>query len=181
MLPELWRSHAVCVLNPKNRRIGRITDIRVPRVWGFDYRGVWTQSLGNGCRVRSRQLKQRPDGFIGAERTKAGTVNALVVAYYKSPDFKNLEDSTKDHRRRIIERFRSEHGDKPLKGLRREHIKQIMAAKAATPEAANNLIKIPRVMLNYAVELDMIESNPATDIKRYKSRGDGFHHAAPCG
>ncbi|MFZ2078604.1 MAG: hypothetical protein WAV38_18500 [Xanthobacteraceae bacterium] len=56
-----------------------------------------------------------------------------------------------------------------------------MAAKAATPEAANNLIKILRVMLNYAVELDMIESNPATDIKRYKSRGDGFHHAAPCG
>jgi len=60
------------------------------------------------------------------------------------------------------------------KGLRREHIKQIMAAKAATPEAANNLIKILRVMLNYAVELDMIESNPATDIKRYKSRGDGI-------
>jgi hypothetical protein len=23
MLPELWRSHAVCALNPKNRRIGR--------------------------------------------------------------------------------------------------------------------------------------------------------------
>jgi hypothetical protein len=40
MLPELWRSHAVCALNPKNRRIGRITDIRVPRVWGFDHRGV---------------------------------------------------------------------------------------------------------------------------------------------
>jgi integrase len=112
---------------------------------------------------------------IGAERTKPGTVNALVVAYYKSPDFKNLEDSTQAHRRRIIERFRSEHGDKLIRGLRREHIKLIMANKAATPEAANNLIKILRVMLNYAVDLDMIESNPATDIKRYKSRGDGFH------
>ncbi len=97
------------------------------------------------------------------------------MAYYASPDFKNLEDSTKDHRRRIIERFRSEHGDKPLRGLRREHIKQIMADKAETPEAANNLIKILRVMLNYAVDLGMIESNPAIEIKRYKSRGDGFH------
>jgi integrase len=111
---------------------------------------------------------------IGAGRTKPGTVNALVVAYYKSPDFKNLETSTKDHRQRIIERFRSDHGDKPLNGLKREHIKQIMAAKADTPEAANNLIKILRVMLNYAIEIGMIESNPATDIKRYKS-GDGFH------
>jgi hypothetical protein len=39
-----------------------------------------------------------PSGTIGADRTKPGTVNALAVAYYKSPDFKNLEDSTKDHR-----------------------------------------------------------------------------------
>jgi hypothetical protein len=38
-----------------------------------------------------------------------------------------------------------------------------------------NLIKLLRVMLNYAVDLGMIESNPATGIKRIKSRGDGFH------
>jgi integrase len=116
-----------------------------------------------------------PSGTIGVDRTKPGTVNALAVAYYKSPDFKNLEDSTKNHRRRIIDKFRVEHGDKPLRGLRREHVKQIMAAKVETPEAANNLVKILRVMLNYAVELGMIESNPATDIERYKNRGDGFH------
>ena len=112
---------------------------------------------------------------IGIERTKPGTVNALAVAYYQSPDFRSLADSTKDHRRRIIDRFRSRHGGKPLKGLRREHIVQIMADKAETPEAANNLIKLLRVMLNYAVDLGMIESNPATSIKRYKNRGVGFH------
>ena len=52
---------------------------------------------------------------------------------------------------------------------------QIMADAAETPEAANNLIKLLRVMLNYAVDLGMIESNPATGIKRYKNRGVGFH------
>ena len=56
---------------------------------------------------------------IGIGRTKPGTVNALAVAYYQSPDFRSLADSTKDHRRRIIDKFRAKHGDKPLNGLRR--------------------------------------------------------------
>jgi len=121
-------------------------------------------------------LDQLPKpAIVGAGRTKAGTVNALAAAYYQSPDFRSLADSTKDHRRRIIDQFRSKHGSKPLKGLRREHIVQIMADKAETPEAANNLVKLLRVMLNYAVDLGMIESNPATGIKRYKNRGVGFH------
>jgi integrase len=73
------------------------------------------------------------------------------------------------------------HGDKPLKGLRREHIERIMADRAETPEgaktpeAANNLIKLLRVMLNHGVALGMIENNPAIGIKRIKNRGDGFH------
>jgi len=117
----------------------------------------------------------KPNANIGGNRTKPGSVNALAVAYYQSPDFRSLADSTKGHRRRIIDKFRSKNGDKPLKGLRREHIVQIMADAAETPEAANNLIKLLRVMLNYAVDLGMIESNPATGIKRYKNRGVGFH------
>jgi hypothetical protein len=65
-------------------------------------------------------LDQLPKlAIVGAGRTKAGTVNALAAAYYQSPDFRSLADSTKDHRRRIIDKFRCKHGDKPLKGLRR--------------------------------------------------------------
>jgi integrase len=124
---------------------------------------------------------QAQTGSVGIARTTPGTVNALAVAYYQSPDFRSLADSTKDHRRRIIDKFRSAHGDKPLKGLRREHIVQIMADKAETPEAktppeaANNLIKLLRVMLNHGVALGMIENNPAIGVKRIKNRGDGFH------
>jgi hypothetical protein len=44
----------------------------------------------------------------------------------------------------VIERFRAEHGTKPLRGLHREHIKKILAAKAATPESSNHFLKILR-------------------------------------
>jgi integrase len=113
---------------------------------------------------------------IGSERTMPGTVNALCAAYYKSADFYSLKASTQAHRRRIIERFRAEYGDLYLKGLKRHHIEDIIAAKAKdTPEAANNLVKILRVMLNYAVTLNMIPNNPITGMRRYKSHGTGHH------
>jgi len=116
-----------------------------------------------------------PVAIVGADRTRPGTIDALAVAYYRSPGFRNLAASTKDHRRRIIDKFRSKYGDLLLKGLRHVNVQQIMANKAATPHAANNLIKLLRVMLNHAVDLGMIDTNPAIGVKPYKSRGDGFH------
>jgi integrase len=112
---------------------------------------------------------------IGAQRTKPGSINALCVSYYRSPEFRDLKPSTQTMRRNIIEKFRLAHGDKPLKGLGVAHIKDIIGAKAATPEAANNLLKVLRVILSYAVSVGMIASNPATGVRKYRSRSEGFH------
>jgi integrase len=114
-------------------------------------------------------------GNIGAERTKPGSFNALCVSYYRSPEFRGLKPSTQAVRRNIIERFRNEHGDKPVARLGRAHMKEIIGAKAGTPEAANNLLKVLRVVLSYAVSIDMISSNAALGIKRYRTTGEGFH------
>jgi integrase len=113
---------------------------------------------------------------IGVERTKAGSFNALVVSYYRFPEFRGLKASTQSVRRNIIERFGNEHGDKPISRLARSHIKEIIGAKANTPEAANNLLKVLRLLLNYAVSIDMISSNPTIGIKKYRSaNADGIH------
>ncbi|MGC2825114.1 MAG: tyrosine-type recombinase/integrase [Pseudolabrys sp.] len=112
---------------------------------------------------------------IGASRTIAGSFDSLCISYYKSPEFRGLRESTQAVRRNIIERFRAEHGTKPLKGLHRKHIQQIIGDKAQTPEAANNLLKVLRVVLNYAVSIDMMSNNPAASVKMYKNRSDGFH------
>jgi integrase len=112
---------------------------------------------------------------VGAGRTIPGSFDALCVSYYRSPEFRGLEASTQKVRRYIIERFRSEHGKKPVPRLGRAHIKDIIGAKASTPQAANNLLKVLRVLLNHAVDIDMIASNPAFGVKRYRSHGEGFH------
>jgi integrase len=116
-----------------------------------------------------------PTSTIGASRTLPGSVNALIVSYYGSPNFRGLKASTAAVRRNIIERFRSEHGSKPVARLERKHIKDIIGAKNNTPQAANNLLKVMRLLLNYAVEIGMIMRNPALGVKGYASRGEGFH------
>lgn len=114
-------------------------------------------------------------GNIGARRTKPGSFDALVVSYYRSPDFLRLAPSTQVTRRNILESFRKVHGFKPIKLLRREHISEIIGAKANVPEAANLLLKVLRIVLAYAVDQGLIENNPAVNVKKYKSKGDGHH------
>ena len=54
------------------------------------------------------------------------------------------------------------------RGLRRAHVKDIIGAKAATPEAANHLLKVLRIILAYAVDQGMIANNPAVGVKKYQ-------------
>ncbi len=45
---------------------------------------------------------------------------------------------------------------------------KIIGDKADTPEAANNLLKVLRVLLAYAVDANMIDHNPAIGIKKFR-------------
>ena len=110
----------------------------------------------------------------GVARTKHGSVSALVVRYYRSPDFLRLKPTTQVVRRRIIEHFRHAYGDLPVNRLTRAHARDIIGAKVNTPHAANGLLKVLRILHEYAVNIEMIEHNPFIGVKRYKGKGGGF-------
>lgn len=79
-------------------------------------------------------------------------------------------------RRNILERFRAEHGHRLLKDLQPVHIRAVIGSKVNTPEAANNLLKTLRVLLNYGVAIGMAMSNPSAGVKTYRSRNaEGYH------
>src|SRR5262249_14307360 len=134
----------------------------------------WSEDFMRQYAAALEGVKARAEN-IGAVRTIPGSFDALCVSYYRSPDFQGLKASTQRARRNVIERFRNEHGTKPVSRLGRAHIKDIIGAKANTPEAANNLRKVLRVVLNHAIEIGMMASNPAIGVKRYRSHGDGVH------
>ena len=127
------------------------------------------------ARYEAAQKHQRLEGQIGRNRTRPGSINALVVAFYASPGFRNLSASTRRTYSGIIDRFRQAHGDKRVAHMERRHILEIMADKADTPAAANELLRILRLLMDHAVALEIRHDNPTAGVKRYTLAVGGFH------
>jgi integrase len=118
---------------------------------------------------------QLPRPPIGASRTKAGSISALIVSYWASPKFLALAPARQQTYRLILEKFRTEHGDKPLALLTRQHINAILAQKVTTPAAANHWLRLIKVLMAFAVEEEWRADNPAMTVTPIKTRSDGFH------
>jgi integrase len=112
---------------------------------------------------------------IGSARTKPGTVRALAVSYFNSPDFRSLRPSSQAIYRGIVDRFCIQYGDNRIANLNREHIVKLMAARAGRPVAANNLRKVLRAMMKHAVEIGLRADDPTRDVRPIRVKSDGFH------
>jgi integrase len=86
-----------------------------------------------------------------------------------------LADGTKTSYRGIIEPLREKHGTKRVSHLERRHVIALLAKKAETPNAANNLRKRLRQLLDHAIDLGWITHNPAKTVKPYKVPSGGHH------
>lgn len=74
-----------------------------------------------------------------------------------------------------MERFREEHGEKPIKLLKREHIRSIIAKRANTPAAANNLLRMLRILMRFAISENWRDDDPTIGVRGFRNRTDGFH------
>ncbi len=112
---------------------------------------------------------------IGAERARPGTISALIMAYYRSAQFKNLSPVSQKNYRGILERFRRKKGNKPVARLERRHVAQMMGEMAVTPSAANTFLKRLRTLMRFAIEIGLRNDDPTRYIKPYKIRSGGYH------
>jgi integrase len=105
---------------------------------------------------------------IGAARTKLGSVDAALVAYYRSADFcDGLAASTQGWRRRCLEKFRANYGDLSLRKIERRHVQQYMASIAAAG-AQRNMGQALNHFFEYCVSTGLLGDNPAHGVKRAK-------------
>jgi len=114
-------------------------------------------------------------GEIGKARTKAGSMAALVVSYYASPEFRGTAKSTQTTYRGICEKIRNDHGDRMVHDLRRQHVKAIIGKMSATPAAANNYLRMLRILLGHAIDIEWIQRDPTLKLKGYSTKSVGFH------
>lgn len=119
------------------------------------------------------QQGERP--AVGANRTTPGTFDSLIATYYQSSNWKLLRPATQSAYRGEIERFRGHHGAKRVGDLTSLHINRMMDLKATTPAAANNLLRILRVLMGFAKQRGWRKDNPAENVRKLRYRSDGFH------
>ncbi|MCR4267098.1 tyrosine-type recombinase/integrase [Nitratireductor sp. ZSWI3] len=108
-------------------------------------------------------------------RADHGTFSWLIEQYMRAPEYERLNQPFKRNLQGEIERFRREHGDKTLANLRPRHVEGLIARKAATPAAANKLLKLIRRLCVFAVKREYIAIDPTYGVKGYKASGDGYH------
>jgi len=104
------------------------------------------------------------------------TFDTLAVAYFQSPAFIALRPSTKTTYRGIIDRCREAHGSKRIAHLERRHIAELIAEamRDRGPHAANNLLKVLRVLLRLAVEIEWRVDDPTQGVRPVRAKTEGF-------
>lgn len=101
-------------------------------------------------------------------KPKEGTLNALIAAYYASEHWRGLKASSQAPRRYILERLREKHGEKPVALLPKTWVQWQMMSMQDTPAQANRWLQMLRQLLDFAIEDNLIEANPARLVKKFK-------------
>ncbi len=109
------------------------------------------------------------------QRGAPGTFDRLVQDYRSSADYLGLKASTQHLYRLNIDRLLREEpiGHRLAAQMTRQHVQQIIGRRAATPAAANNFLKMLKVLLHFAIDNGWRKDDPTLRIKRYR---EGEYH-----
>ncbi|WP_337846777.1 tyrosine-type recombinase/integrase [Sphingomonas sp.] len=134
---------------------------------------------------------EAPSPVESPERYGPGSVGALIARYCATPSRLGPTQTTQDKVRRILHRFRDEHGHKPVALLQFEHVDAILAKRAVKVwneerkrheggiEAARKLRKELVRLFDFAVKLRMRSDNPVVQADRIKvapgQKSKGFY------
>jgi hypothetical protein len=133
---------------------------------------------------------------IGADRTQAGTIDALIVDYFQSTAFtKALAPETQRMRRNILDRFRTEHGGKRVATLQSKDVPRLI--KDRPVHAQKNWLKALRGLMLFAISENYRADDPTAGIiqrqkqirksslgtslsetRAYRKKNVGVHEAA---
>lgn len=109
-----------------------------------------------------------------AARVQPHSVNALILAYYRSQDFLDLKPSTQANYRNILDRFRTNHGAKGAASLETHHLEAIFVSMAGKPGATRNLRRRLNTVFSLCVRLGWRKDNPVRETKSPKNKSQGF-------
>lgn len=116
-----------------------------------------------------------PELPVGAGRVIPGSFDDLISRYYRSPEFLDPSDRTREVYRGVIERWRPKYGKGKVRDLEARHVADMMAEMLPHRTAANMLRKRLSALMQFAIRQGMADRNPVLATKPYKVESAGFH------
>lgn len=107
-------------------------------------------------------------------RVQPRSVNALIIAYYRSQDFLDLKPTTQKNYRNILDRFRAKYGGKTAANIETHHLESIFMGMAGRPGATRNLRRRLNTVFSLCVRLGWRKDNPVRETKAPKNKSQGF-------
>jgi integrase len=110
----------------------------------------------------------------GQARTIPGTIGDLVARYYRSADWQRPGERTRHSFRLVIDRFREQLADVPVRQFGYEQASAVMAKMADRPEAGNKLRKLLKRVWDEGMRLEQVTVNPWALVRPFRTKG-GYH------
>lgn len=102
------------------------------------------------------------------------TIEALITSYFQSSEYTELKPSTKSKYQGACQWLRERYGPLPVAGMRRKDVLKIRQRKAKDgAAAANTMLKVLRVLVRHAFDLEWLEIDPTAKVKKLK---EGTYH-----
>ncbi|MFY9287909.1 MAG: tyrosine-type recombinase/integrase [Alphaproteobacteria bacterium] len=118
------------------------------------------------------QAYQRIHASFGDEivypNVRIGSIDELIIAFRKSPDFLKLKAGTKEHYLYHFNIISPKLGKFQARDVTRRIIKELHDSLASTPAKANGCIKAISRLYTFGIDREMVTINPAQNIKKLK-------------
>ena len=148
---------------------------------------VWYVRVNRGPRIRIKARYGTPEfeeAYLAAlvgerpvplKAAAKGTLQWLWMLYRQSTAWTDLSSATRRQRENIMRHVMASAGDEPLSRVTRQTIVAGRDRRKDTPSQAKNFLSAMRGLMVWAVEAELIASDPTTGIKRPKrKRSEGF-------
>jgi integrase len=107
-------------------------------------------------------------------RASRGTLRWLVEHWQRSSDWAATEMATRKQRENILLHVLGKSGDRAIEDIDAAAIKAGREKRMATPHAANNFLKTMRALFRWAKDEQLVEVDPAREVKFLKVKTEGF-------
>lgn len=107
---------------------------------------------------------------------KRGTFDDVISRYYHSARWSNIRtDNTRKVYRRLLERFRADHGHRIIADTKTVDIDRVLARLSSSPTTANRTRKLLINIFDFAIKLELITQNPAEKSDTYRVKSKGYY------